>query len=44
MNIPIMPIAICTILVGVRVVHEGATLLHLEFVDEGLPRLDLPLR
>ena len=30
-------------LVGVRVIHEGAGLLHLEFVDEGLAGLDLRL-
>ena len=31
-------------LVGVRVVHEGARLLHLELVDEGLAHGDLRLR
>src|SRR5262249_26558798 len=40
-NIPIMPIAICTISSEVGMVHKRTAVLHREPVDEGLARRDV---
>ena len=40
---PIMPIAICSSLVGVWVVHERSALIELELIDERLAWFDVRL-